>query len=64
MRYQHYFAAQGREKRAMEHYASLGNHNATSCIECSGACEEVCPYDVPVQGLLIAAHNMLSIGSF
>lgn len=61
MRYDHYFTAQGREKHAMEHYAALPGNNAHSCINCSGICESACPFEVPIQGLLIQAHDALSL---
>jgi predicted aldo/keto reductase-like oxidoreductase len=63
MRYQHYFMGQGREKHAMEKYAALQRTNATVCSDCEGHCEAVCPFGVKVQGLLVAAHNTLSLGS-
>ena len=62
MRYNHYFEAQGREKTALLKYSSLQGAKADKCMECSGACEKVCPYNVPVQGLLNIAHSNLSVG--
>jgi predicted aldo/keto reductase-like oxidoreductase len=61
MRYNHYFAAQGREKYAMERYAKLGSGVADPCRNCSGACESACPYNVPVQTLLTLAHQNLTL---
>ncbi|MFC1564398.1 aldo/keto reductase [candidate division KSB1 bacterium] len=61
MRYNHYFDAQGREKHAMRHYANLRTQNAQNCRDCTGHCEKMCPYGVPVQSLLIYAHNNLSL---
>lgn len=61
MRYNHYFAAQGREKYAMELYAKLNKSVANSCLSCNGACEASCPYDVPVQKLLILADRNLTL---
>jgi predicted aldo/keto reductase-like oxidoreductase len=61
MRYQHYFMSQGREKQAMEKYAALKRTNAGICTECAGYCETACPYGVKVQGLLMAAHQTLSL---
>jgi predicted aldo/keto reductase-like oxidoreductase len=60
MRYNHYFAAQGREKEAMSKYASLAAPKADRCQQCSGHCEASCPYGVPIQGLLALAHNRLT----
>lgn len=62
MRYFHYFAAQGREKYAMEKYSTLSQNCADACVDCTDSpCENACPYGVPVQGLLIAAHQTLSL---
>lgn len=59
MRYQHYFAAQGREKHAMMKYAALSSPRADHCFHCEGFCEAACPYGVPAQGLLTLAHKRL-----
>jgi len=61
MRYNHYFAAQGREKYAMERYAKLASRVADQCQNCSGSCESACPYNVPVQTLLVLAHQNLTL---
>jgi predicted aldo/keto reductase-like oxidoreductase len=59
MRYQHYFCAQRREKYAMEKYASLPAGMAGLCSDCSGYCTQACPHQVPIQGLLMMAHQNL-----
>ncbi len=61
MRYYHYFEAQGLEKTAMLKYASLPRNKANLCSSCMGHCEKACPYDVPIQGLLVVAHQTLTI---
>jgi predicted aldo/keto reductase-like oxidoreductase len=61
MRYDHYFAAQGREKYAMVKYAELSARKASTCQDCEGHCESACPYGVPIQGLLTLAHHRLSL---
>jgi predicted aldo/keto reductase-like oxidoreductase len=61
MRYNHYFMAQGREKEAMEKYAAIPGARADLCGSCPGYCEDACPYNVPIQGMLIFAHNQLSL---
>ncbi len=61
MRYNHYFIAQGREKEAMLKYASLIAPKADHCRQCSGKCEAVCPYGIPIQGLLVLAHDRLTL---
>jgi aryl-alcohol dehydrogenase-like predicted oxidoreductase len=61
MRYNHYFEAQGREKYAMAKYAGLPTPKADECQTCEGHCEAACPYDVPVRGLLINAHQNLTL---
>ncbi len=61
MRYHHYFAGQGREKHALGHYHTLGRPNASSCAACEGPCTRACPFGVPIQVLLAAAHETLSL---
>jgi predicted aldo/keto reductase-like oxidoreductase len=61
MRYDHYFAAQGREKYAMLKYAELSRKKADFCQSCEGHCESACPYGVPIQGLLALAHQRLTL---
>jgi predicted aldo/keto reductase-like oxidoreductase len=62
MRYYHYFAAQRREKYAMEKYSALPGNSADTCSDCGGSyCEKACPYAVPVQGLLVLAHQTLTV---
>jgi predicted aldo/keto reductase-like oxidoreductase len=60
LRYQQYFAGQGREKEAMSYYAAVPGARADACRDCSGPCEAACPYGVPVQGMLLLAHKTLS----
>ena len=59
MRFNHYFTAQGREKHAMNEYSQLEGNRADVCSNCSGDCESACPYKVPIQPLLILAHQNL-----
>jgi predicted aldo/keto reductase-like oxidoreductase len=62
MRYFHYFEAQRREKFAMEKYNALPGNRADKCSDCGGSyCEKACPYAVPVQGLLVLAHQTLTV---
>jgi predicted aldo/keto reductase-like oxidoreductase len=61
MRYDHYFAAQGREKEAMLKYARIPGARAEACGSCSGHCEKACPYGVPIQGMLLLAHHQLTL---
>ena len=61
MRYHHYFSAQRREKYAMKKYNSLSGTNATVCSNCAGYCVSACPYSVQIQGLLILAHQTLTL---
>ncbi len=63
MRYYHYFAAQRRERFALEKYHALEEGGADVCASCAGCgCEEACPYGVPVQALLMLAHRTLTLG--
>ncbi|MGB8951564.1 MAG: aldo/keto reductase [Candidatus Aminicenantales bacterium] len=61
MRYNHYFLAQGREKQAMLKYSEIPGAKADVCGACPGFCESACPHNVPIQGMLILAHNQLSL---
>ncbi len=61
MRYNHYFEVQMSEKYAMKKYAALPTANAERCFQCNGMCENSCPYGVPIHGLLLMAHNNLTI---
>ena len=61
VRYQHYFAAQGREKEAMLKYAKIPGVRAEACGRCPGYCEKACPYGVAIQGMLLLAHDMLTL---
>ncbi len=61
MRYNHYFVAQRREKEAILKYAKIPGAKAGVCGSCPGYCEKACPFDVPIQGLLISAHEQLSL---
>ena len=63
MRYNHYFEAQGQEKYALRKYAELERNRADQCRECPGPCEAACPFQIPVQSLLVAAHHNLTLTS-
>lgn len=61
MRYSQYFTVQRREKEAMGYYANIPDARADACRDCAAPCEAACPYGVPVQGMLLLAHDTLSI---
>jgi len=61
MRYFHYYAGQGREREAMMRYGAIPGVRADACADCPGHCEKACPYRVPVQGMLLAAHASLCL---
>ncbi|MFH1943039.1 MAG: aldo/keto reductase [bacterium] len=61
MRYDHYFQAPGREKHAMLKYAKLSDANASRCHNCAGHCVAACPYNIPIQSLLVLAHQNLTL---
>lgn len=60
MRYHYYFSTQAREKEAMSLYQRLPGKKAEGCHECPGYCEKTCPYGVPIQGMLLLAHQTLT----
>jgi predicted aldo/keto reductase-like oxidoreductase len=63
LRYRLYFNNYGREKHAMERYASLSRtRSAAGCEACSGPCVQSCPFGLPVRDKLIQAHSELSLG--
>jgi len=61
MRYDHYFTSQSREKEAMGYYATIPGNRADLCQKCAGFCEQACPYQVPIQGMLTQAHEHLTL---
>lgn len=61
MRYNHYFETNGSEKYAMEKYANLSGAKADVCNDCPGHCEAICPYNLPVKGLLQLADRNLRL---
>ena len=61
LRYHHYFAAQGREREAMELYARIPGSRADACRDCTGYCEKACPHGVPAQGMLLLADSRLAL---
>ena len=61
LRYQQYFAGQRREKEAMGYYAAIPGARADACAACAAPCEAACPHGVPVQGMLLVAHDILTM---
>jgi len=61
MRYNHYFETQMQEKAALEKYAALPFARADKCFNCNGMCQNACPFGVPIQGLLLMAHQNLTL---
>ncbi len=60
-RYAYYFQNQGREKEAMEKYASLRGTNASLCADCGAPCLNKCPHGLDVQAHLMQAHSLLTL---
>jgi predicted aldo/keto reductase-like oxidoreductase len=61
MRFFHYYAGKGREKEAIINYAGIRGSKADACAGCPGHCEAACPYQVPIQGMLMLADSHLSL---
>ncbi len=59
-RYYQYHTGQGRTEEAAGLYAAIPGPAGDVCSGCSGGCEKACPYGVPVQGLMILAHQTLA----
>jgi predicted aldo/keto reductase-like oxidoreductase len=63
LRYHMYFKDYGNEKSAMETYARL-DAKAEHCSSCqSRTCTGACPYGLPVDEMLLEAHDNLSFTS-
>ncbi len=60
MRYLYYFSG-GREKEAMQNYASLGSLNGSLCLNCDGACQAVCPQNIAIQQKMTQADRILTL---
>jgi len=45
----------------MVKYAQMQGAKADKCQSCPGHCQTACPYNVPVQGLLLSAHHRLTL---
>jgi aryl-alcohol dehydrogenase-like predicted oxidoreductase len=59
LRFQMYFSDYGDQKRAMQEYAGL-DRRADGCEGCAAApCRAACPYGLPVDAKLLAAHRDL-----
>ena len=59
LRFQMYFSDYGDQKRAMQEYAGL-DRRADACEACAAApCRAACPYGLPVDAKLLAAHRDL-----
>jgi len=61
MRYLHYFMSQAREREAILNYGNIPGIKADVCRQCQGFCEAACPYNVPIQGMLLLAHDQLTL---
>jgi len=61
MRFYQYFAGKRLEKEAIVNYAGIPGSRADVCAGCPGHCETACPYNVPIQGMLLLAHNHLTV---
>jgi len=62
MRYA-YYARQGRERHAIEKYATLGHSSdASRCLECSTqGCVGACPHGLSIPAQLLWAHQLLTL---
>lgn len=61
MRYAMYFSSYGREKEAMQLYATLpGERSAAACDGCAGPCAGACPFGRAIRSDMVAAHRRLT----
>lgn len=62
LRYRLYFNNYGREKHALERYASLPeNRTAANCSDCDGPCVSACPFGLSIKDKLVQAHSELTL---
>lgn len=63
MRYNYYYTVKGRQREAMERFASLpGKKPHEVCSDCAGYCEDACRYGVETRAVLAMAERNLSLG--
>jgi len=57
-----YFTNYREEKAALTRYAAIDSgRKPFPCAACPGDCERRCPYGLPVRGLLLSAHERLTL---
>lgn len=62
LRYRLYFNNYGREKHALERYASLPEgRTAANCTGCEAPCVAACPYGLAIKDKLVQAHSELTL---
>jgi uncharacterized protein len=61
LRYKMYFENYRAEKEAMRLYAALDGADASHCVGCPAPCAGSCPYGIPIQEKMLAAHAKLSL---
>ncbi|HYR96495.1 MAG TPA: aldo/keto reductase [Candidatus Binatus sp.] len=60
LRYQMYFQDYGAKDEAKRLYGRLGDASAAQCASCPAPCAGACPYGLPIQQKMHAAHAILS----
>jgi predicted aldo/keto reductase-like oxidoreductase len=60
LRYKMYFEDYGMKQEARRLYASLGAATAAQCVGCPAPCAGACPYEIPIQEKMRAAHALLA----
>jgi predicted aldo/keto reductase-like oxidoreductase len=59
LRYRMYAEDYGAPEEARRKYARLGGADASQCVGCPAPCAGACPYGVPIQEHMLAAHRTL-----
>ena len=60
LRYRMYAEDYGAPDEARRKYARLAGADAAQCIGCPAPCAGACPYGVPIQTSMLAAHTTLT----
>jgi len=62
LRFAMYYESYGQQRVAMEEYARIpATANASRCVECAAPCQPACPFELPINRKLRAAHELLRL---
>ncbi|MEW6268441.1 MAG: aldo/keto reductase [Thermodesulfobacteriota bacterium] len=62
LRFATYYEGYGQQRVALEEYARIPTtSNASRCVACAAPCEPACPFGLPINRKLRAAHELLRL---